>query len=121
VSLCHRVSKAEQVFAVFHHVTYNGIKIALTSYMENENNDIRFTVIFRGKYLPVYTCSNEYDSLLSLISDLVSVSGFGVCYGGGSCGTCGVRISEQFADSKIVLSCETQISHELEQKIIRVR
>jgi len=65
------------------------------------------------------TNKDAYESLMSLISDYLPVSGFGICYGGGCCGTCGVEVREDCSgERKFTLSCEIKIDDELANKRI---
>ena len=67
------------------------------------------------------TNEDQYESLMCLLSDYLPVSGFGICYGGGCCGTCGVEIREECSgERKFTLSCEIKINAELANKKITV-
>jgi hypothetical protein len=75
---------------------------------------IIFTLNYLGKEYPVYTYRNEYYSLMPLISHYIGVSGFGLCSGMGSCGTCMIEISEKGSMTKrSTLSCDMPINEEL--------
>jgi succinate dehydrogenase/fumarate reductase-like Fe-S protein len=51
---------------------------------------------------------------MTLISDHLSILGFGLCCGMGSCGTCMVKISGKHSSiARFGLSCEVQISDDL--------
>ena len=67
------------------------------------------------------TCKDQYGSLMELISDHLPVSGFGICYGGGSCGTCGVEIKEDCSgERKFILSCEIKIDDDLANRTVNI-
>ncbi|RRB01120.1 hypothetical protein [Larkinella rosea] len=74
----------------------------------SEKNTILFTLVYRGEEWPVQTRRNHYYSLMSLIADYLPISGFGICSGMGSCGTCAVSI-----DGMRCLSCDVAIDDEL--------
>ncbi|WP_420149036.1 hypothetical protein [Spirosoma sp.] len=76
--------------------------------METQKNTILFTLVYQQREVPVQTHRNQYHSLMSLISDYLSVPGFGICSGMGSCGTCVVDI-----DGVRHLACDLPISDEL--------
>ena len=64
---------------------------------------------------------NEYESLMCLISETLPLRSFGICYGGGCCGTCGViMIDNGTGYTKFVLACEIPINEKLENKAITV-
>ena len=82
--------------------------------MKSEENTIIFTIAYLGKEFKMQAKKDQYESLMSLLSDLLPVSGFGICYGGGCCGTCGVEIMEEYSgERKFTLSCEIKIDDEL--------
>lgn len=86
-----------------------------------ENDTIIFTVSLRGKEYRIQTRTQQYPSLMCLISDHFRISRFGICYGGGSCGTCGVEIKEKFTGKrKFTLSCEINIDEELVEKKVNI-
>lgn len=90
--------------------------------MQAEKNTIIFTLVYRNKEYKMQTRKDQYRSLMCLISDHFSIAGFGICYGGGSCGTCGVEIKEKCTGTKkFVLSCEIMIDDDLVNKTINVR
>ena len=89
--------------------------------MHRKENLIFFTVNFEGKAYQVQTSEGKYPSLMSLVSANFPVRSFGVCYGGGSCKTCGVVITEKHTGAKCFsLSCEIQIDDEIANKVIAV-
>jgi len=83
--------------------------------MHQEKNMILFTVVYQDEEWPVQTSPNKYHSLMSLISAYLPVVGFGLCSGMGSCGTCiveidgirslscGVAVSDELANTRIVI------------------
>lgn len=89
--------------------------------MNLEKNTIIFTLVYLGDEYPVQTYKNEYHSLMVLIADYLSLTGFGLCSSMGSCGTCMVEIKEK--DASLVthtLSCDVQVNDELANTIITV-
>jgi ferredoxin len=84
-----------------------------------EKRTILFEMVYEGKAFRVQTVPEEHSSLMALISEQLPVSGFGICYGGGSCGTCGVEIKDPHAgERKFTLSCEIPIDDELAGKTV---
>jgi aerobic-type carbon monoxide dehydrogenase small subunit (CoxS/CutS family) len=82
--------------------------------MTTEKNPIILTLIYQGEEYQIKTNSDQYHTLMVLISDHLCLLDFGLCCGMGSCGTCMVEISERYSPTKqFVLSCEVQISDEL--------
>lgn len=82
--------------------------------VEDEKNTIIFTLVYKGEEYRVQTSRNQYHTLMTLISDRLALSGFGLCCGMGSCGTCLVEISEKNSQiKKITLSCTVSINDEL--------
>jgi hypothetical protein len=89
--------------------------------VKSDKNIIIFTISHEGREYQMQTNGDQYESLMSLISDHLPVSGFGICYGGGCCGTCGVEIREDCSgERKFTLSCEIKIDDELANKRIVV-
>ena len=89
--------------------------------MTLNTNTILITISYLGKEHHVQASKDQYESLMCLISDHIDVSNFGTCYGGGSCGTCGVEIRENSTgQKKFSLSCEIEINAELKNKIIEM-
>ena len=81
---------------------------------ENERNTIIFTLVYRGEEFQVQTSRNQYRTLMTLISDYLAITGFGLCCGMGSCGTCMVEICEKNTIIKrSTLSCNVQVTDEL--------
>ncbi|CAN5408517.1 hypothetical protein BH09BAC4_BH09BAC4_30240 [soil metagenome] len=76
--------------------------------IDSEKNTILFTLVYKNEDVQVQTRRNQYYSLMSLISDYLDVSGFGLCSGMGSCGTCVVEI-----DGVRSLSCDVAVTDEL--------
>ncbi|CAN5447869.1 hypothetical protein BH11BAC3_BH11BAC3_17250 [soil metagenome] len=82
---------------------------------------IIFTIIYSGVEYQVQTYENEYFSLMNLISVHLGITGFGLCSGMGSCGTCFVEICGKMpASKKTVLACGINIDDELSNVEIRV-
>jgi hypothetical protein len=89
--------------------------------MHLEKNTIIFTLYYEGKTYQIQTREKQYGSLMCLLSENFNLKCFGVCYGGGCCGTCGVVISENAIGSgRFILSCEVQIDDEIANKVIRI-
>lgn len=87
--------------------------------MEPVNNTINFTLYLEGERYQIKITEDEYNSLMCLISENFTRRNFGICYGGGCCGTCGVVITEAGTNSrKFTLSCEIRIDHELSDKVV---
>ena len=82
----------------------------------SEKNTILFTLIYRNEEYRVQTRLGQYNSLMSLISDQLPVSGFGLCSGMGSCGTCLVAI-----DGMHTLSCSVQVNDSIANTRIVVK
>ena len=79
--------------------------------MISEENTIMLTLVFEGKEYQIQANRNQYHTLMTLIEDHLSILGFGLCSGMGSCGTCLVKISEKHSPiESIALSCEVQIN-----------
>lgn len=82
--------------------------------VEDEKNTIIFTLVYKGEEYRVQTSRNQYHTLMTLISDRLALTGFGLCCGMGSCGTCMVEICENHAAMKrSTLSCDVQVNDEL--------
>ena len=79
-----------------------------------ERNTILLTLVYQDKQYPVQTWRDQYHTLMTLISDHLSLLDFGLCCGMGSWGTCMVKIKERHsAIERFALSCEVQINDEL--------
>jgi Na+-transporting NADH:ubiquinone oxidoreductase subunit NqrF len=88
--------------------------------VKSEKESIRFIVVYDEENYQVQTWQDQYASLMSLLSDQFQMSGFGICGGGGSCGTCGVEIIENCSGQrKLTLSCEIEINDKLANQIVR--
>jgi aerobic-type carbon monoxide dehydrogenase small subunit (CoxS/CutS family) len=82
--------------------------------METEENTISLTLVYQDKHYQIQTRRGQYHTLMTLISDHLSILGFGLCCGMGSCGTCMVKISSKHSSfERFGLSCDVQISDEL--------
>lgn len=89
--------------------------------MQQEKNTIIFTLQYDGKIYQMQTREKKYDSLMCLLSEQFNLTRFGICYGGGCCGTCGVVISETAGNSRrFILSCEVQVDDEIANKVITI-
>lgn len=80
-----------------------------------EKKTILFTLVYKEEQYPVRTAPAEFPSLMSLISQHIYVSGFGLCSGMGSCGTCMVTIRSRQHHYTFThgLSCAIAITDEL--------
>lgn len=73
--------------------------------------EIMITLIYRGERHLIHTYTNEYYSLMTLISDKLGIPGFGLCCGMGSCGTCLVQIRDKYLKiQRNELACSIQIN-----------
>ncbi len=96
----------------------NSLKICI---VKSEKNTILLAIGYQDKVYHLQTCKDQYDSLMALISDHFPVPGFGICYGGGSCGTCGVEIRQECSgERKFTLSCEIKIDDELANRRVNI-
>jgi len=85
----------------------------------SEKNTIIFSLHYENSVSLIQTRKDQYHSLMCLISEYLDMSGFGICYGGGSCKTCGVILKEDHHSQKrFVLSCEIKIDDELAGKSV---
>jgi aerobic-type carbon monoxide dehydrogenase small subunit (CoxS/CutS family) len=80
-----------------------------------EKNTILFTLIYKGEEYQVQTRERQYFSLMTLISDYLTIPGFGLCSGMGSCGTCLVDI-----DGTSTLACEIPVNDDLANTRIKI-
>jgi hypothetical protein len=80
-----------------------------------EKNTILFTLLYRDDEYRIQTRNGQYHSLMGLISDQLPMSGFGLCSGMGSCGTCLVVI-----DGMPALSCAVQVNDDLANTRVEV-
>nr|WP_295921928.1 2Fe-2S iron-sulfur cluster-binding protein [uncultured Dyadobacter sp.] len=78
-------------------------------------NQITFSLIFEGQQYPVKVTAAQYFSLMTVIADVLPITGFGLCSGMGSCGTCTVQINGRKS-----LSCELAVNESLENALIHV-
>lgn len=89
--------------------------------MNEEAHKLFFTLIYKGEEYRVQTFSHQYYSLMTLISDYLAISGFCICSGMGSCGTCLVDISMNNSSSvKTSLACEVQLNDDLSNVTITI-
>ncbi len=87
--------------------------------MPCERDTIIFTLSHEGRNCVIQTPKNKYESLMCLISDYIMLTRFGICYGGGSCNTCGVLLKEKGSPGKkFILSCEVKIDENLTGKSV---
>jgi hypothetical protein len=97
------------------------LKRSLLLQMESEKNTILFTLVYQNKRYPVQTRRNQYHTLMTLISDHLSLFDFGLCCGMGSCGTCLVGIKEKHSPlERFALSCEMHVNDELSNTQITI-
>jgi len=88
---------------------------------ENQQDTINFTLQFGEKIISIETFRNEHHSLMSLISDRLSLPGFGLCCGMGSCGECKVRIQKKGEKTGIFAqSCGISVNEELDMAVITI-
>ena len=84
-------------------------------------NTIFFTIEYNGEHYPISTYPNQYYSLMTLISDFLALTNFGLCSGMGSCGTCMVNIKRTFSPvQQYTLACEMQVNDDLSGSIIEI-
>ncbi len=89
--------------------------------MHPNENTILFKVTYQGHITEVCTYPNQYYSLMTLISDQLSIPGFGLCCGMGSCGTCLVQISNGYHPAtRNVLACDVQVNDELANAVVTI-
>ncbi|MGZ3758189.1 MAG: hypothetical protein ACXVAY_17120 [Mucilaginibacter sp.] len=82
--------------------------------MPADELNIQLTLIYRGETYRINTYTNEYYSLMTLISDHLAISGFGLCCGMGSCGTCMVELANKYSSiARFVMACNIPINDEL--------
>jgi hypothetical protein len=80
----------------------------------SEKNTIIFSLHHDSSVSLIQTREGQYQSLMCLISEYLDMPRFGICYGGGSCKTCGVILKGNCnSQKKFVLSCEVKIDDEL--------
>ncbi len=107
--------------------------------MNDEREEIIFTITYNLENHVVKTFRNEYRNLMVLLKDKIGPEVFGECGGMGRCGTCLINISglsdnlknayrnEQstlskmgIADQAVRLSCQLQIDKDLNNAVISV-
>ncbi len=89
--------------------------------MHNRNNIIVIILDHEGNTYQVQTREGEYESLMCLISEHLPLRSFGICYGGGCCGICGVMINDNDTGlKKFILSCEVQIDDEIANSVVTI-
>jgi hypothetical protein len=82
---------------------------------------ILFRIEYKGQNYLVSTYPNQYYSLMTLISDHLTLANFGICSGMGSCGTCIVSIKQKFSSvQQHALACEIPVNDELSGTIIEI-
>lgn len=82
--------------------------------MSVDKTNISLTLIYKGENYQVQTYTNEFHTLMTLISYHLAVTGFGLCCGMGSCGTCMVQIGNKYSSRTLyILACDIQINDEL--------
>jgi succinate dehydrogenase/fumarate reductase-like Fe-S protein len=82
---------------------------------EEQKSTILFTLIYGNEEYHVQTRERKYLTLMTLISDYVNISGFGLCCGMGSCGTCLVKI-----DGCYTLACQVPVDDWLANSKIEI-
>ncbi|WP_439555568.1 2Fe-2S iron-sulfur cluster-binding protein [Dyadobacter sp.] len=82
---------------------------------EEPKSTILFTLIYGNEEYQVQTGEKQHFSLMTLISYYLSISGFGLCCGMGSCGTCMVLI-----DGRFTLACQVPINDWLANAEIKI-
>ncbi|MCF2487772.1 2Fe-2S iron-sulfur cluster-binding protein [Dyadobacter sp. CY347] len=82
---------------------------------EEQKSTILFTLIYGNEEYQVQTLERKYLSLMTLISDYVNISGFGLCCGMGSCGTCMVQI-----DGRFTLACQVPVDDWLANSEVKI-
>lgn len=107
--------------------------------MNEEREEITFTIIYNLENHIVKTYRNEYRNLMVLLKDKISPEVFGECGGMGRCGTCLITISglsdnlkdayrnEQstlskmgISDQATRLSCQLQIDEGLNNAVVDI-
>lgn len=89
--------------------------------MPADMSNISLTLIYRGETYPVRTYTNEYYSLMTLISEHLAIAGFGLCSGMGSCGTCMVQMGNKYSSTtKHILACGTRVNDGLSNTQITI-
>lgn len=89
--------------------------------MNSEKGTIQLTFVYKGESHVIQTYPNQYYSLMTLISDMLGIRGFGICCGMGSCGTCIVQLSNSYTSHKnTLLACDVPINDELANTIITI-
>jgi aerobic-type carbon monoxide dehydrogenase small subunit (CoxS/CutS family) len=89
--------------------------------MPADERNIPLTLIYQGENYPLQTYTNEYYSLMVLISEHLGIAGFGLCCGMGSCGSCMVSIGNKYASIiRHVLACDIHIDDELSNTLITI-
>jgi aerobic-type carbon monoxide dehydrogenase small subunit (CoxS/CutS family) len=83
--------------------------------MNEDKNGIHFTVVYMDKEYEIRVDEEQYHSLMTCISDQLSIIGFGLCSGMGSCGTCLVEIN-----GVSVLACEVPVNGSLTNARIKI-
>ncbi|MCF0050589.1 (2Fe-2S)-binding protein [Dyadobacter sp. LJ53] len=80
------------------------------------SDTIDFILVLDGKEYAVRMDKGQHISLMTLISDHLPISGFGLCSGMGGCGTCLVEI-----DGEPALSCGVPVNADLSDTIIVIQ
>ena len=107
--------------------------------MNEEREEIVFTIFYNKENQVVKTYRNEYRNLMALIKDRIYPLFFGECGGMGRCGTCLINITglsdnlrdsyrkEQstlskmgISDPTVRLSCQVQIDDDLNDTVVEV-
>ncbi len=81
---------------------------------KSDTPTILFTLVYKTEETRVQTFTDQYMSLMTLISDHLAISGFGLCSGMGSCGTCLIHIRRKQVPVKTSwLSCGMAVNDDL--------
>ena len=107
--------------------------------MNEEREEIVFTIFYNKENQVVKTYKNEYRNLMALLKDRIFPEFFGECGGMGRCGTCLINmtgLSDKLRDSfrneqstlskmgildqTVRLSCQVQIDDDLNDTVVEV-
>jgi aerobic-type carbon monoxide dehydrogenase small subunit (CoxS/CutS family) len=84
-----------------------------------QDKTIQLTLVYLGESHRIQTDTTTYYSLITLISDHLSIPGFGLCCGMGSCGTCRIQLDDSYYSVKRqVLACGVPVNDALSNTCI---